>query len=190
MALPNDSNFFSSPVSNVPEAEIMPYVPLQSAHEEKTSVAADILGFTGATLGDFAASVYNSLPFLDTIQNRDLIAKIGDNSLRMYDEHPDAVNTASFIGGVFVPAGIAMKSMQAARAGITAENWFSKAGKVKSMSELNSVLKASSLGSAEYKTALKSLYLRDFANVVVDNAAMELAIVGTMNAHPTLKKIF
>ena len=86
------------------------YVPLTAMEDAKTSIVSDVLGGTVAAVGDFGASVWNSLtPESMEVDTRDMIGRISNDALRVYDEHPDAVHAASFIGGMFVPFGLAMK---------------------------------------------------------------------------------
>lgn len=170
-------------MSQMPE-----YVPLSAMNDAKTSIVADLFGGTVAAVGDFAASTYNSVvPQSMEVNERDLIARLGDNALRVYDEHPDAVHTASFIGGMLVPAGLALKGTNALRAGMKGVNWFSEAGKIDQMGKVNTLIQEGKMLSEEYNVATRALYLRSAANTLVDNAAAELAIIGTMNAHPLME---
>ena len=174
---------------NTPDMEIPAFVPLDTMENAKTGVVSDILGGVGATVGDFAASTFNSLvPEKYEVDTRDLIGRIGDNALKVYDENPDLIHTASFIGGIFVPTGLALKGMTALRGGMKGINWFSEAGKIDQVSKLDDMIRAGKMATEEYNVAKRSLYLRNFANnAVVDNAVAELAIIGTMNAHPYME---
>ena len=164
------------------------YVPLTAMEDAKTSIVSDVLGGTVAAVGDFGASVWNSLtPQSMEVDTRDLIQKLSGNAASVYDEHPDAVHAASFIGGMFVPFGLAMKGVNAARTGMKGVNFFTTAGKTESLSKINTLIQEGKFATTEYKNATRALYMRDAANVVVDNAVAELAILTTMNAHPFME---
>lgn len=164
------------------------YVPLTAMEDAKTSIVSDVLGGTVAAVGDFGASVWNSLtPQSMEVDTRDLVQKLSGNAARVYDEHPDAVHAASFIGGMFVPFGLALKGVNAARTGMKGVNWFTQAGKTESLTGINTLIQEGKFATTEYKNATRALYMRDAANIVVDNAVAELAIIGTMNAHPFME---
>lgn len=176
-------------MNDTPEMDVPEFVPLDTMENAKTGVVSTILGGVGATVGDFASSTFNSLvPEKYEVDTRDLIGRIGDNALKIYDENPDAIHTASFIGGIFVPTGLALKGMTALRSGMKGVNWFSEAGKIDQVGKLNTLIRDGKMATEEYNMAKRSLYFRNFANnAVVDNAVAELAIIGTMNAHPFME---
>lgn len=178
-----------TPSAEASDSIINDYVPLDTMENAKTGVVSTIIGGVGATVGDFAASTFNSLvPEKYEVDTRDLIGRIGDNALKIYDEHPDAIHLASFIGGVFVPAGLALKGTQALRAGMKGINWFSEAGKVDQIGKINTLIRDGKMATEEYRAATRALAARNLINTaVVDNAAAELAIVTTMNAHPLME---
>ena len=165
------------------------YTPLATMEDAKTNAVSTLVGGIGATVADFIGSTYNSLvPERMEVDTRDLVARVGDNALKVYDEHPDAVHLASFIGGVFVPAGIALKATNALRFGMKGVNWFSEAGRIDQVGKINTLIQDGQKASKAYNDATRALYMRNFANnAIVDNAAAELAILGTMNAHPLME---
>lgn len=170
------------------ETDFESYVPLDSMNETKTTIVSDLFGGAQAAVADLAGSTFNSLvPEKYEVNTRDMVARLGDNALRVYDEHPDAVHAASFVAGVLVPSGLALKGMGALRSGMKGVNWFSEAGKIDQMGKINTLIQEGKMISTEYDAATRALYLRNIANTVVDNAAMELAIVTTMSAHPMME---
>lgn len=175
-------------MDNTEIASLDQYVPVTAMEDTKTSIVSDVFGGAVATVGDFAASTWNSLtPDSMNVDTRDLLMRISDDAVRIYDEHPDLIHAASFIGGMFIPAGLALKGTKLLRAGMKGVNWFSNAGKVEQMAKIDSFIKEGAYATAEYNKAVRSMYLRDLANTVTDNAVAELAIVGTMNAHPMME---
>jgi len=165
------------------------YTPLTTMEDAKTGVVSTMVGGVGAAVADFIGSTYNSLvPESMEVDTRDLVARVGDNALKVYDENPDAVHLASFIGGVFIPAGLTLKATSALRGGMKGANWFSEAGKVDQLGKINTLIQDGQKASKAYNDATRALYMRNFANTaIVDNAAAELAIYATMNAHPLME---
>ena len=91
---------------------------LTAKYDTQSSIGADIVGGVVATVADFGASVWNSVtPKSIETSTEDLLSNIDSNALRVYNENTDLIKTASFVGGVFVPAGLALKGMNLARAG-------------------------------------------------------------------------
>jgi hypothetical protein len=165
-----------------------PFESLGSKYDVKSGIVADMVGGTIASVADFGSSVWNSVTFNKyPTSTEDLLTRIDDNALKVYQEHPDTIHAASFIGGMLVPTGLALKGMTLARAGTKGINWFSQEGKIAQLGKIDSVLQESGIASAAYKAELRALYTTNIANVVVDNAAMEIALLGTMNAHPLME---
>jgi hypothetical protein len=155
--------------------------------DNSTDIVSTMLGGTVASITDFAASAWNSLPGTEEVATEDLLSKISPNALRVYEEHPDAIHTASFIGGIFVPAGLAAKGLNAYRSGSKAVNFFTKAGKEVSMSKMDDLIREGSAATKIYRQERNAMYAKGLANQVLDATAMEMAIVGTMNAHPFME---
>jgi len=156
-------------------------------YDGQSSLVSDLLGGTVATVADFGASVWNSLPGTEEVATEDLLARIDSNALRVYEENPDTIHTASFIGGIFVPAGFALKGMNAARNGVKGANWFSKAGEVERKANLERLFADGAKATAEFREAMRYQKASVWGNALADAAAMEVAILGTMNAHPFLE---
>lgn len=152
-----------------------------------SNVVGTLAGGAVASVADFGASVWNSLPGTTNVETGDLLKNISNDALEVYNAHPDAVHAASFIGGIFVPAGIAMKGMGLARAGAKGAGWFSEAGKVADTAKVAELFKTAGAESTLYKTAVRNLYARGVANQAIDAVAAETAIVLSMNAHPLME---
>lgn len=155
--------------------------------DQQSDIVSDIAGGAVAAVADFGASVWNSLPGTDYVGTEDMLSKVSDNALRVYEEHPDAVHAASFIGGMFVPTGLALKGMSALRAGAKGANWFSAAGKAADMAKIDKLFMEGAAATSEYRAAKTAFYARGVANQVADAAAMEFALVGAMHAHPLME---
>lgn len=156
-------------------------------YQADTDIVSTLAGGAQAAVVDFGASVWNSLPGTEEVDTYDLLQRINPNAAQIYAENPDAIQAASFIGGIFVPAGLALKGMKMLRAGAKGADWFSDAGRAKSLKELDELYRAGPAKAAEYKKAKNMLTARTIGNELVDTTAMELAILGTMSAHPFME---
>lgn len=161
---------------------------LDSKYDSHTDAVSNLLGGATATVVDFGASLWNSLtPEKYNTSTQDLLANIDSNALRVYRENEDLVHTASFVGGIFAPVGLALKGVGAARAGMKGVNWFSTAGRESKLAEIDDLYKAAGGATDEFKTLNRQLWGATTANFMVDNIAAEAAILGTMNAHPFME---
>lgn len=160
---------------------------LDARFNPTSSIVSDIVGGVAASVVDFGASVWNSLPMTPEVQTSELLSKISDNALRVYNENPDTIETASFIGGLFAPAGLALKGMKMLRDGSKAVNWFTAAGKAEDSAKVAKLFAEAGPASRSYKTAVRELYGKAAANQVLDAAAAEFAVLSTMNAHPMME---
>lgn len=160
---------------------------LRNTADVQSATVSDMIGGTVASVVDFGATVWNSMPLTTNVETGDLLKSIGGDALRVYEENPDTIHTASFIGGMFVPAGLSIKGMQAMRAGVKGVNWFSKAGKEASLKEADDMFRAAGAGTKEYRSHMRELYAKNFANEAIDSIAAEAAVVLTMSAHPLME---
>ena len=153
-------------------------------YQADTDMVSAVLGGGQAAVVDFGASLWNSLPGTEEVDTYDLLQRINPNAAQIYAENPETIQTASFVAGLLVPGGLALKGMGMLRAGAKGADWFSDAGKVKSRTELDELFRAGPAMAQEYKKAKNMLTARTIGNELADTTAMELAILGTMNAHP------
>ena len=71
---------------------------LTAKYDTQSSIGADIVGGVVATVADFGASVWNSVtPKSMETSTEDLLSNIDSNALRVYNENPDLIKTASFV---------------------------------------------------------------------------------------------
>lgn len=157
-------------------------------HENKfgtiASLASDVMGGTVATVVDAGASLWNSLPFTPEASTADLLSGISDNALRVYQENEDTIHTASFIAGSFVPGGLAVKGLNAMRAGVKTANWFSTAGKVESLAKVEKLFAEGAGATASYRNAVRGIYAKTAVNQAIDAAAFEVFALTAFKAHP------
>lgn len=167
-------------------AELSPDLALK--YDTQSNLASDLLGGTIASVADFGASVWNSLtPESMSVSTENLLSNIDDNALRVYNENPDTIHTASFVGGMFVPTGLAFKGMNALRDGSKAASWFSKAGNVKMQENIAEAFAKGAPAADEFRGAVSALRAASWKNVAVDSVAAEMALVAAMNEHPFME---
>jgi hypothetical protein len=156
-------------------------------YDNQSNAVSNLLGGTVATAVDFGASVWNSLPGTEEVETADLLRGINSNALRVYEENTDTIQTASFLAGMFVPAGLAFKGLQAARAGSKGLNWFSKAGRDADLLRIEELFRQGPTATKLYRQARNEFFLKGLANQALDAVAMEGAIVLATNAHPLME---
>lgn len=159
-----------------------------SLYDNRSDIVSDVIGGTAAAVADFAGTTWNSLTPVDmNTDTRDLVSSFGDNALRVYDEHPDAVSAASFIAGTAVPAGLTSKALKLLRSGEKGWSWFTEAGRVQKLTEMDNLFQGGMSASAEYRTARNAFLARNVGNQFLDAAAIEGSIMLAQNQHPYME---
>lgn len=159
-------------------------------YNTQMNLARTVVGGGIGIVTDAAASIWNSLPGTPEVQTSDLLRRVNTDALQIYNENPDTIQLGSLIAGSIIPAGLATKGLNAMRGGMKGINWFSKAGKEADMLKVETLFREGGAATSEYQSALRQMYGRGFANQALDAAAAELAVVGTMNAHPLMEDYF
>lgn len=170
------------------------------ASEASDSILSSAANFTIATGADVVATFWNSFTPQDmNISTRDLLEKVDNDALALYNEHSDAVHTASLIAGAFVPGGISLKLLGRMRMGVTAAGYtekgiasavrgaFTGQRQKKLELEIEQTFARSGPATSELKNLQRQLYTSNMGKEVIDNAIIELAVVGSMNAHPYME---
>lgn len=169
------------------------------AAEASDSILGTVKNFTVATLADVGSTLWNSIPFTPEVTTEDILNKVDKNALALYEESPDAVRTASLIGGALVPGGIALKLLGRMRAGATAagytENGIASAVKgaftgqrqKKLELEIADAFTKAGPETTSYKNLTRQLFVTNAGQQVLDNVIIEAAVLGTMNAHPYME---
>lgn len=155
--------------------------------DTRLSLGRTLTGGAVATVGDAAASIWNSLPGTPEVQTADLLRNISADALQIYNENPDTVQAASFIAGSLLPIGLSTKGMGMLRGGSKGVNWFTKAGKEADMAAVTKLFSEAGKDTAEYRSLVRSTYIKGAANQALDAVAGEVAIMGLMNAHPLME---
>lgn len=151
----------------------------------------------GAALVDVGVTMWNSVANVatfgnyDDISTRSVLQSIGaDGAVGAYDNNRDTIDLLSFVGGVFIPGGAAIKLSRAVRAGMKSTSFLSPVRHKEDLLKFEDLIKNAKTGSAEYKNLKRSMYLRGQAENAMDVVAGELAIMGTFNAHPFMEDYF
>lgn len=163
---------------------------LSNTVDNKSSVLSSITGGAVATAVDIGASLWNSLPGVDEVDTEEILGRVGGDALKIYEENPDTIRTASFIGGMLLPGALAVKGMNLARNGSKAVNWFTEAGRKTDVAKATQLLLDGKKASSEYRNLLWGMRGKTAANAVADAAAAEVAMLGAFNAHPYMEDYF
>lgn len=160
--------------------------------DTSSSIASDLFGGAVATVADFGTSVFNSLtPSSMNFSTEEVLRNISNDALRVYQENPDTIHTLSFVGGMFVPAGLALKGLNTLRNGAKGVSLFADTfgaeRRAADLVKLEELTKGGAAASAQLRELQTSIYLRGAASQVIDAAAMEAAVVATMSAHPFME---
>lgn len=166
------------------DTEINP--ALIGSRDPISQAISTLFGGAVASLVDAGASIWNTLPG-DEVDTEDILARIGGDPLRVYQEHTDAVQLASLVGGSLLPGGAALKGMNLLRAGAKAPKWFSAAGKTARRDEMVSLFNQGKAGTREYKNMIWRERGLSVANNMADAGAAEIFMLGSMAAHPLLE---
>lgn len=145
-----------------------------------------------ASLADFGVSVYNSLNLGnwmgDDADTYDFLNGLGmDNVADKYLENKNLVQGISFIGGAFVPGGLAIKLSRAGRSGLSATNYLNPKAAQANTHRIQQLIKDGKKATNEYKKLRFSAIRQGVAQGAVDNVAVEFAILGSMNEHPWME---
>lgn len=146
---------------------------------------------TGAAVVDLGTSIWNSIVPESTgmeISTRKLLQDMGaTGALSAYENNKDTVQAMSFIGGLVIPGGAALKLVKGVRAGLKGTSFLSNSRHVEDLAKYESLIADGLKGTAEYKKVRNSMLIRSQANNLLDTAATEVAIMGAFNAHPYME---
>lgn len=157
-----------------------------SPRNEQTGLET-VAGVGAAAIVDIGTTIWNSVIPESTgyeIETKDALQRLGmQGALQAYQENTEVVDALSFIGGVFIPGGAALKLAKAVRAGIKGTNWLSQTRHFEDVKKIERLVSEGAEASADFKKAKASIFLRGQANNAIDTAATEVAIIATMNEH-------
>lgn len=137
----------------------------------------------------------------EPLYTEDVLAKVSTGLSDYYLDNKDLVNTLSFGVGLVGGVGAGIKGVNLARAGVQQLGHYNGANRLGQLAQgtvdvfsgskkkqlteaMEQVFSEAGAASATYKKLKYSLYADAAVNFNIDNVAAELAIVGTLNAHP------
>lgn len=177
-----------------------------SEYLEKYDVASEAsgslfnkgVGLALATATDIVTTLWNSLPLTPEARTDDILSRISDDALQVYNENTDTVRTLSLVGGALVPASLGLKLLGRLRAGVESAGFsnnliggtFAGTRQKVMAAEIEKIFADGKGLGSEMKQLSRNLKLSNVAQEVMDNAAIELAVVGAMNAHPYMEDYF
>lgn len=159
-------------------------------YDTQMGIASQIMGAATATVVDGGVSIYNSLmPMLgaDEVNTGDILRQVSRDASMMYEENPEAIETASLIGTSFLPMGLALKGMNMLRHGAKGVSWFSNAGRTDNLNKINQAVLDGLEGTKTMQALNRTMLRNGVANNLVDAAVTEAAMLTAMNAHPLLE---
>jgi len=151
--------------------------------------------FVASTVVDIGTSLWNSiiavpkLLGINTDEYRvdtyDVLKSVNEDWANYYAESKDAVEMASFIGGLLLPAGAAMKGMKILQAGKLGfyPTFLNEGTQAARISELQKMLELGGKSTVEYRNLRWKILATNAGQETLQNAGAELAIIGTMNQH-------
>ncbi|WCD44278.1 putative structural protein [Polaromonas phage Tiera] len=163
------------------------YSYMTNKQDSTSSLASTITGGAVASVVEAGVGLWNSLPGTPEVETRDLLGRINNNALQVYNENPEAIQAAGFIAGSFLPMGLAMKGMGLMRAGAKGMNWFSTAGRVAEEAKVAKMLAEGAGATKDYRNAVRALYAKTGVNQAIDAVAAEAMVVGMMHNTPMME---
>ena len=166
------------------------YLPHTATATDSLSLPEKIVHGSVAVLADVGTTYWNSLlPEKYEASTADLLSRIDQDALQVYNENTDTIRTLSFVAGMVAPIGLSIKGMGMLRAGTKGMSWFSEVGQAANLAKVESEF-AKAGRSAEFFAARWQMYRGVAMNAVADNVAAEVAIVGTLSAHPYMEDYY
>ena len=155
------------------------------------------VGTVGAALVDVGVTMWNSVANLatfgnyDDVSTRSVLQSMGaDGAVSAYDNNRDTIDLISFVGGVFIPGGAALKLSRAVRSGMKGTSFLSPVRHKDDLLKFEGLIKDAKTGTAEYRRVKRDMFLRGQAENMIDTVAAEVAIMGAFNAHPFMEDYF
>ena len=162
-------------------------VALQKFGNE-SSFMGTLLGVPTAAVVDTGISIWNSVtPEKYNYDTHDVLQGMNENLASVYNENEGVVKGLSFVGGILLPAGAALKGMGMLRAGVKGANWFSTAGQTQRLAGIKAAYEGSRGASNVVNGLVRNDVFAQAGNAVVDAAVLEGVLYMTMNAHPYME---
>lgn len=171
------------------------YTAQRIGNESSLGFVSQADDFIASTVVDIGTSLWNSIVAIpsvfgaDTSEYRastyDTLRSVNEDWANFYLESKDAVETASFIGGLLIPGGAALKGMKVLQAGKTAfyPRFLTDATQASRISELQKMLELGGKATSEYRNLRWKILSTNAGQETLQAIGAELAIIGTMSQH-------
>ena len=154
----------------------------------ESSLMSTILGVPLAAAVDTGVTVWNSVvPEKYEADTANILGGINENLASVYSENEDTVKALSFVGGLLLPQGIALKGMNLLRSGMKGANWFSKAGEIQRLASIKTAYEGAGAASNAFIQFSRQNRFAQAGNAIVDATVLEGVLFATMNAHPYME---
>lgn len=178
------------------------YTAQKAGNESALGFDSQIDDFAASTITDIGTSLWNSvvaIPKLfgaDTdeyrVETYDLLKRVNDDWANYYSENKDLVETASFIGGSLLPAGLAFKGMKLLQAGKLGlyPSFLSDATQATRFSELEKLLTLGQKTTPEFRAIRWKILAANAGQETLAQAGAEVAVLASMNQHAWVEDYF
>lgn len=168
------------------------------AGDAQAGVLGTIKNYTIATAVDTVTSLWNSLPLTPEWKTEDILGAADRDALAFFNENKEAVQASSMVAGSLVPGIGGLKLLNRARSGLSslglANNYlgasFSGARQTKIAAEMQEIFRQGLGNGEKFKQLKRSMLASNITREVADNAIVELAVMGAMNAHPYMGDVY
>lgn len=168
-----------------------------AAGDAQASMLGKVKNYTLATAADVVTSLWNSLPLTPEWKTEDLLGAVDQDASQFFRENRDTVETSSLIAGSLIPGTAGIKLLSRARSGIGALGYsnnligsFTGVRQAGIRAEMEKIFNVAGTAGAQYDKLKRDLLVANVSREVIDNAIIELAVVGSMNAHPYMSDYF
>lgn len=175
------------------------YTVQAAANADSLGLADKALAATAGVVVSAGVNTWNSLvsiPNLVGIDTEgmkagtyDVLRNVNQNWGNFYTDNRDAIETASFIAGSLLPAGLALKGMKALQAGKFGiyPAIIDDASQLRRQSDLYSMLSNASQNTSAYRALKNQILWADAGQQVGLALGMEVATVAVMNQSPLME---
>jgi hypothetical protein len=157
-------------------------------YNTESNLMSTILGVPVAAAVDTGVTIWNSLvPERYETETAGILGGINENLANIYSENEDTVKALSFVGGLLLPQGIALKGMNLLRSGAKGATWFSKAGEIERLANIKTAYEGAGTATNAFKEFSRMNRFAQAGNALVDATVLEGVLFATMNAHPFME---
>lgn len=151
--------------------------------------------FIAASIVDLGTSLWNSIVAIpklfgaDTdeyrVETYDVLKAVNEDWAQFYTQSRESIETASFIGGVIIPGGAALKGMKVLQAGKMGfyPTFLNETTQAARITELQKMLEMGGKATTEYRNLRWKILGANAGQETLQAVGAELAIIGSLNQH-------